>query len=418
MTGAGPFTPRKIVGWVVAALVLLSMPTLQRTFDFPVFNLIFLYLVFFWVTQATSWNIFCGYSGYFSFGQGAFYGAGLYTTAILVTRHDFSLLPALPVGGLVGGLIAFLSGVLVFRLRKLTGEIFALFSLAVALGLGSLSNNWRAIDGGRGIPIGSVDYPAFLGSVTEMLYYLGLVIAFGAVFLAYAVQYSRFGYGLFAIRDDERVAEGIGVPTLRYKLVIFTLNGVIAGISGALHAVQVNFISPSSAFGIRIPLFVILMSVVGGRRHWLGPVLGAGLIYTVTDRLVGAGLAELNQILLAFVLIAATLFLRGGIIARLLERPRPPLVVGGLVLAGQLVIGDRSVITQVAIAMIASLLVLFLPDRLYDLMGARRRGTDGADDSDGDLTDDPAGSDEVDRAADVTGGPVGEEGDDDHVTRS
>jgi hypothetical protein len=104
------------------------------------------------------------------------------------------------------------------------------------------------------------------------------------------------------------------------------------------------------------------------------------LIYTVTDRLVGAGFAELNQVLLALVLIAATLFLRAGIIARLLERPGPPTLVFAVVLAGQLIIGGPAVITQVAIAMIAALLVLFLPDRLYELLDPRRRrGDDGGD---------------------------------------
>lgn len=382
MTANPAFRPRTLVLWGVVAVVLFAMPTLQRTFGFAVFNLIFLYFIFFWVSQATSWNIFSGYSGYFSFGQGAFYGAGLYTTAILATRFGFPLLPALPIGGLVGGLIALLTGLLVFRLRKLSGEIFALFSLAVALALGSLANNWTAIDGGRGIPIGTVSYPSWLGSVTEMLYYLGLVLALIAVFAAFVIQYSRVGFGLFAIRDDERVAEAIGAPTFRYKLLIFTLTGVVAGISGALHAVQVNFVSPATAFGIRIPLFVILMSVVGGRRHWSGPVLGAALIYTVTDRLTDAGFAELNQILLAVVLIAATLFLRGGIAARLLEQPWPPVIAALVTFLVQVVFVDMAVISQAAIAMVAAMIVLFVPDRLYDLLpGGKRKSPreDGGD---------------------------------------
>lgn len=373
MTQTPALRMRTLVGWVIVAALLFAMPTLQRTFGFAIFNLIFLYFIFFWVTQATSWNIFCGYSGYFSFGQGAFYGAGLYASAILATRYEFSLLPALPIGGLVGGLIAFLSGLLVFRLRKLTGEIFALFTLAVALALGSLANNWAFIDGGRGIPVGRVPYPTWLGSLTEMLYYLGLVLALGAVLLAFAIQHSRFGFGLFTIRDDERVAESIGVPTFRYKLGIFALNGILAGLSGGLHAVQVNFVSPASAFGIRVPLFVILMSVVGGRRHWMGPVLGATLIYTVTDRLTAAGLAEVNQILLAVVLIAATLFLRGGVVSRLQERPVPALVVGLAVFVVQLLVVDTAVITQAAVAMVAAMLMLFIPDRAYGALPAWRR---------------------------------------------
>lgn len=363
--------------WIATLALLFALPALQRTFDFALFNLIFLYSVFFWITQATSWNIFSGYSGYFSFGQGAFYGLGLYATGNLVVNYGTSLLPALPVGGLIGGLVALATGLLVFRLRKLSGEIFALFSLAVALALGALANNWSFIDGGRGIPIGSVDYPSWLGSTTEMLYYLALVLAVVSVGLAAAIQYSRLGSGLFAIRDDERVAEGIGVPTFRFKLWMFALNGVLAGVSGALHAVQVNFISPQTAFGITVPLFVILMSVVGGRRHWAGPVVGAVVIYTVSDRLTGAGFTELSQIVLGVLLIGATLFLRAGIAPRLLQRPLPATFTAVVVLAGQLIFSDEPVITSASIAMIAGILVLIIPDRAYRRVGIPLRTTGG-----------------------------------------
>lgn len=380
------FTPRVIGTWTVVALVMLLMPSLQRMFGFALYNLIFLYLVFFWVTQATSWNIFSGYSGYFSFGQAAFYGSGMYATAILVTRHDWDLLPTLPVAALVGGVIAAAMGVLTFRMRKLSGEIFALFTLAMSLGLGALANNWMAIDGGRGISLGTVNYPDVLGSVTEMLYYLGLLVALSAVLAAYAIQHSRFGAGLFAIRDDEKVAEAIGVPTFRYKLALFAVTGTISGLSGGLHAVQVNFISPQSAYGLRVPIFVILMSVVGGRRHWSGPVIGAVLIYTITDRLVGAGHAELNQVMLAVVLIAATLFLRGGITQRLMQNPRPTVIVFGLVFLGAMVLGGQSAITSGAIAMIVAMVMLFIPDRYLH----RRKPPDDPDAEGPADTPDPA----------------------------
>jgi branched-chain amino acid transport system permease protein len=390
-------TPRSVTAWIVVAVLLLALPTLQQALDFPIYNLIFLYLVFFWVTQATSWNIFSGYSGYFSFGQAAFYGSGMYATAILGARHGWPLLATLPVAAGIGAAIAAGTGLLVFRLRRIAGEIFALFTLVVALGLGALSNNWSAIDGGRGIPLGQLEYPEWLGNTTEMLYYLGLLIALGAVFLAYVIQHSRFGAGLFAIRDDEKVAEAIGVPTFRSKLVIFTLNGLIAGLSGGLHAVQVNFISPASAFPLRVAVFVILMSVVGGRRHWFGPVLGAIVIYTVTDRMAGAGYAEASQIALAVVLIAATLFLRGGISSRLIERPRPPLIAFAVTLVGVAVLAGVPAITSVAVAMAVALLVLFVPETMY-----KRFARDTPEDPDEDHERQPAAAGD-DHATQETG---------------
>lgn len=388
MTLSRLFPPRVAALWVGAFLLMLALPRLQVAFGFPLYNLIFLYLVFFWVTQATSWNILSGYSGYFSFGQGAFYGAGMYTTTILASRHDWSLLPTLPAAALVGGAIAALTGLLVFRLRKLSGEIFALFTLAVALGLGALVNNWGAIDGGRGLLIGRPSYPEWLGDTTQMLYHLGLVLAFIALLTAYVIQHSRFGAGLFAIRDDERVAEAIGVPAFRSKMLVFTLSGMLAAASGGLHAVQVGFIAPTSTFTLRIPVFVILMSVVGGRRHWFGPLLGAVLIHTVTDRMAGAGHAEANQIVLATVLIAATLFLRGGISSRLVERPVPPTsgFAVGFVLA-YTVLG-ASAITAAAYGIAVAMVVLFVPDRFL-----RGRGDASRD------VDEPDGPDDVDESS-------------------
>jgi branched-chain amino acid transport system permease protein len=376
MTLSRLFPPRVIALWVGIYLLMLSLPTLVDRFGFPLYNLIFLYLVFFWITQATSWNILSGYSGYFSFGQAAFYGGGMYTTAILGSRHGWDLLPTLPAAALVGGVIAALTGLLVFRLRKLSGEIFALFTLAVALGIGSLVNNWGALDGGRGIVLGRLDYPEFLGDTTEMLFYLGLTLAVVAVLVAYVIQHSRFGAGLFAIHDDEKVAEAIGVPTFRYKMLVFVVSGMLAATAGGLHAVQVGFISPSATFGLRVPVFVILMSVVGGRRHWFGPMLGAILIQTVTDRMAGAGYAEANQIVLAIVLIAATLFLRGGISARLVERPFPPILAFLVGVMAAFVGFGQPGITAAAWGMGLALVVLFIPDRFLPRLRSRRGGND------------------------------------------
>lgn len=393
MTLSRLFPPRVIAIWLGVYVAMLFVPTLQGQFGFPLYNLIFLYLIFFWITQATSWNILSGYSGYFSFGQSAFYGGGMYTTAILGSRYGWDLLPTLPAAAIVGGLIAALTGLLVFRLRKLSGEIFALFTLAVALGIGALVNNWGALDGGRGIVLGRIDYPGFLGDTTQMLYYLGLTLALVAVLVAYTIQHTRFGAGLFAIHDDEKVAEAVGVPTFRYKMLVFTISGMLAATSGALHAVQVGFISPEVGFGLRIPVFVILMSVVGGRRHWFGPALGAVLIYTVTDRMAGAGYSEANQIVLAAVLIAATLFLRGGISSRLMERPVPPIAVFVVAFVGAFALGGQPAITASAWAIGAAMIVLFIPDKL--LPSRRGPGRGGTDPGGGTATGPPDGPDAV-----------------------
>jgi branched-chain amino acid transport system permease protein len=355
-----------LVGFLIAGSLLWLVPWLRVPLDFPVFYLIFLYFVFFWIAQASSWNILTGYSGYFSFGQGAFYGIGVYTTATLVDKFNTSFLATLPLAGINAALLGLAIGFAVFRLRKLRGELFALLTLAVALVVAAVIRNVDAIDGGYGVPLGQVPYPEFLGDYSTMLYRLGLIIALLTVFSAYAIQHSRFGQGLFAIRDDEAVAEGLGVPTFRYKMIVLAISCFFAGLSGGLHALQINYVAVESVFNLRIPLFVILMSILGGRRHWLGPVLGAVIIHTLSDRFSSARLEFLNQIIIGSLLIVMVLFVREGIYSRLQRRAWFALAFFGVILMVQMLggIGAR-LITQVAIAMLALIAVLLLPDVLF-----------------------------------------------------
>ncbi|MCA9907675.1 MAG: branched-chain amino acid ABC transporter permease, partial [Anaerolineae bacterium] len=126
----------------------MMLPELKDTLDYPRFLLTFLYFVFFWVSLATSWNILTGYSGYFSFGHGAFYGIGVYTTANIVTKLGASFLVTLPLAGVLAALVGLLVGLVVFRLRQLRGELFALLTLAVDFVVASVVRNVDFIDGG------------------------------------------------------------------------------------------------------------------------------------------------------------------------------------------------------------------------------------------------------------------------------
>ena len=93
---------------VVAALAFV--PNLQDATGFAPFYLVYAYFVFFWIAQSTSWNILSGYTGYFSFGQGAFYGLGVYTAGDLVSREGVNYFLTIPIAGLLGGLLAAGSG--------------------------------------------------------------------------------------------------------------------------------------------------------------------------------------------------------------------------------------------------------------------------------------------------------------------
>src|SRR5438874_13140561 len=118
---------RTLGALVAAGVALAGVPLLKL----PAFYESFLYLVFFWTVLATSWNILSGYSGYFSFGHGAFFGAGMYTTATLATKAGVPFLWTLPAAALVAAVFGVALGAVVFRLPRLRGELFALLTLAV-----------------------------------------------------------------------------------------------------------------------------------------------------------------------------------------------------------------------------------------------------------------------------------------------
>ncbi len=178
--------------------------------------------------------------------------------------------------------------------------------------------------------------------------------------------------GLFAIRDDEAVAEGLGVPTFRYKMMVLAISCFFAGLSGGLHALQINYVAVESVFNIRVPLFVILMSVLGGRHHWLGPVIGAAIIHTLSDRFSSARLEFLNQIIIGSLLIVMVLFVREGIYLRLQRRLWSSVGLFGLILAVQVFggLGER-LITQIAIAMLVLIAALLIPDGIYQKLTKR-----------------------------------------------
>src|SRR5580765_16495 len=98
-----------LAGLLLAALPLLGLPALYESI---------LYLVLHWVLLATSWNILSGYSGYFSFGHGAFFGAGVYTTAVLCSHFDWPFLATLPVAAAVATALGVALGAVVFRVRS------------------------------------------------------------------------------------------------------------------------------------------------------------------------------------------------------------------------------------------------------------------------------------------------------------
>ncbi len=294
---------KRVVGALLAgAVALAAIPYLHVA----AFYESFLYLVFLWVVLATSWNILSGYSGYVSFGHGAFFGVGVYTTAALATKFGWPFLATLPVAALNAALLGVALGAIVFRVKQVRAELFALLTLAVTFIVATIILN-TPIDGGPGLYLSAVPVPKLGPTAASSFFFLGLVAAAFAILVAYGIYVSKLGSGLFAIHDDEDAAEVLGVPTYRYKLIALSISCALAGVAGGIQALFVSYVTVAETFSITVPLTVILMSVLGGTRHWAGPALGAAIITTLTyastaGDYVLAGKASVGLILIVFVL--------------------------------------------------------------------------------------------------------------------
>ena len=306
-------TPWRIpVAIVAAAVGLAFVPALRL----PAFYDSLLYLMLHWVVLATSWNILSGYTGYFSFGHGAFFGVGLYTSATLMARWEWPFLWTLPAAALLACVLGVVLGAIVFRVKGIRGEVFALLTLAVTFVVGTIIVN-TPIDGGNGVSLAAVPVPKIGPTPSSTFYLLALAAAALTLLLAWGISVSKLGAGLFAIHDDEDAAEVMGVPTFRYKLIALAVSCALAGLAGGIHSLFLNYVTVGEVFTITVPLTVVLMSVLGGTRHWAGPAIGAVAITLLLYSFTAANHAVAGKAMVGVILIVAILFMPDGILPRL-----------------------------------------------------------------------------------------------------
>jgi branched-chain amino acid transport system permease protein len=300
--------PAGILG---AGLLLCALPFLKL----PAFYESFLYLALFWIVLATSWNILSGYSGYFSFGHGAFFGAGVYTSATLAAKFNWPFLWTLPVAALVAALIGVGVGAVAFRVKGVRGELFALLTLAVTFVLATIVGN-TPIDGGPGVYLNAVPVPKIGPTASGSLYLMMLVAAVATLLISWAIRHSRFGAGLFALHDDEDAAEVMGVPTYRWKLGALAVSCALAGWVGGIHALFISYVTTAEIFNLTVPLTVVLMSILGGSRHWAGPAIGAIAITCLLFAFTGGQYAVLGKGAIGLILVIGILFMPEGVMGK------------------------------------------------------------------------------------------------------
>ena len=302
------------VAWVALGLA----PTLQ---DVVVLSFLFAGL-------ALAWNIAGGCAGLISFGHAAFFGIGAYASTILLQSYDVT--PWL--GIFAGALAAAVAGaVLSLICARLKGPFFILSSLAFAEVVRIIALNWSDVTGGaEGLSIPPVPNLAnmVLGSKTAYEA-LMLVYLIAAYVLTRWLEASRFGFYLFAVRDNDEAAAAAGINPLVVRTAAMALSAALTGMGGTLFAQYFLYLDPTYVISPDLSFQVALLPAVGGLGTAIGPILGSFLITPLSELLrsnLGNAAAGLHLVIYSVGLIVVMLYFPAGIAGALekLRQRRPP----------------------------------------------------------------------------------------------
>jgi branched-chain amino acid transport system permease protein len=257
---------------ILGAMALLAAVPLVTSSN-VVLN--FLVLVFLIALVGQGWNLLGGYGGQYSFGHAAFFGTGAYATAILQARYGVNAWLGFGIGIAAGALVGAAIGALAFR-SGLKGSYFALVTLAFAEVLRIIASVAPITGAGVGTLIKLDLRPeAFQFQSRAPFYWIALALVGVSLILIRAIEASRFGAYLIAVRENEDAAEALGVDTTAVKLGAMTMSAAIAAAGGCFYAQYFLFVDAGIAYGPWISIEALLAPIVGGVGTVFGPLLGA-----------------------------------------------------------------------------------------------------------------------------------------------
>ena len=291
---------------IAVAIVLLALALWPLVFK-SAFTLTATTLVLLSAIGAASLNLVIR-TGHISLAHAGFMGVAAYTCVLAEMRLGWSFLPAMLLGCGASALLAAVLGPVVLRL---TGKYFVLVTFLLGEIIRLIFVEWTSLTGGsngiQGLP--SI-HPLFDSPIG--FYYLSLVASVICVGLCWRLLGSEIGRAIDSVREAERVAECSGVPVIRLKIVVFIIACALVGVQGALQAHFLRFIDPS-AFNSEASLYMVVMNVIGGMYHVVGPLLGTIFMVALPEAL--RSYVELQRVIFGVILIIVMAALPGGIVA-------------------------------------------------------------------------------------------------------
>jgi branched-chain amino acid transport system permease protein len=288
---------------LVILLLLAALPTIR-----PGYTIVLVYTILMYIILTMSWVLFSAPTGYLSLAPAAFFGVGIYTSAILGTTLPLPVV--ICIGGLASACLALLVGAVTLRLR---GIYFAIFTF----GLVELIKHfvlWYELKftGTRGRFLIPVD--------NDTIYYVMFTILVALLLTTYLIRRSKYGLALQSIGQDEEAAAHIGINVTLLKIITFAISAVFMGAAGAIWAIRLTYIDPYIAFDPLNSFMPVLMAIFGGLGQLYGPILGATVFSYLREILI-TRFPYYYMLLIGIILVVSVLYLPDGLVG-LLDRLR------------------------------------------------------------------------------------------------
>ncbi|MRR35257.1 branched-chain amino acid ABC transporter permease [bacterium] len=274
--------------WALIGIVLLFgvLPFISSPYLLYVLNMTGIAAI-----AALGLNILIGFTGQISLGHGAFFGVGAYAGAILATTCGLPFLVSVPAAGIVTALVGMIFGIPSGRLK---GLYLTIATLAGQFIIEYVLVHWDSLTKGTmGIMLPAAGIFGFEIN-TDLRFFYVIFISLTCVTLAASnLMRTRYGRAFIAIRDNDRAAEGMGIPIFPYKLLSFAVSSFYAGIAGALWAYYMRSIS-TEPFTLGLSVEYIAMVIIGGLGSIPGSIFGAVFITGLNEGLRFATDAMMN----------------------------------------------------------------------------------------------------------------------------
>jgi branched-chain amino acid transport system permease protein len=295
-------------------LVLAAAPMWGGRDDLQLLSQVYAY-----VALASLWNLLAGYSGLVSVGQQAYVGLGGYLLFACAILADLSPLAAIPLAGIIAGVVAVPVAGLVFRLR---GHYFAIGTWIVAEVFRLIASQLSVLGGGSGtsLPASLVIAIAPTRQMRDFIeYWVALALVVAVLALIVLLLRSRYGLALKAIRDSELAATCNGIDVMRTKILVYIVTASATAMIGAFVFLQKLRISPDAAFSVNDwTAFVIFITVIGGIGRIEGPIIGTIVFFVLRQTL--ADLGTIYLMMLGVVAIVVMLAAPKGIWGLIVEQ--------------------------------------------------------------------------------------------------